>query len=66
MTPKEAYLRAGKIHYEVCERSRKLIKPGASLLAIAEAIEKDIALTSALLVANILNIAHEDRVALLV
>ncbi len=43
MTPKEAYLRAGKIHYEVCERSRKLIKPGASLLAIAEAIEKDIA-----------------------
>ncbi len=43
MTSKEAYLRAGKIHYEVCERSKKLIKGGASLLAIAEAIEKDIA-----------------------
>jgi len=43
MTPKEAYFRAGKIHYEVCERSKKLIVPGASLLAIAQAIEKDIA-----------------------
>lgn len=43
MTPKEAYIRAGKIHHEVLERSKKLIKPGASLLAIAQAIEKDIA-----------------------
>ncbi len=43
MTPKEAYLRAGKIHYDVTERSKKLIKAGASLLAIAKAIEKDIA-----------------------
>lgn len=42
MTPKEAYFRAGKIHYEVIERSKKLIYPGASLLAIAQAIEKDI------------------------
>ncbi len=43
MTPKEAYFRAGKIHHEVMERSKKLIVPGASLLAIAQAIEKDIA-----------------------
>ena len=43
MTPKEAYLRAGRIHYEVIEKSKELIKPGASLLAIAQAIEKDIA-----------------------
>ena len=39
MTPKEAYLRAGKIHHEVCERSRELIKPGASFLEIAQKIE---------------------------
>ncbi|MBI5798099.1 type II methionyl aminopeptidase [Candidatus Woesearchaeota archaeon] len=43
MTPKEAYLRAGKIHYEVCERSKSLIKPGASLLDIARKIESYIA-----------------------
>ncbi|MDP3728267.1 MAG: M24 family metallopeptidase, partial [bacterium] len=43
MTEKEAYLLAGKIHYEVIERSKKLIKSGVSLLAIAQAIEKDIA-----------------------
>jgi len=39
MTPKEAYLRAGKIHHEVVERSRALIKPGASFLEIARKIE---------------------------
>lgn len=43
MTPKEAYFLAGKIHYEVIERSKKLIIPGAKLLDIAVAIEKDIA-----------------------
>ena len=43
MSPKETYFRAGKIHYEVIERSKKLITPGASLLVIAQAIEKDIA-----------------------
>ena len=43
MTPKEAYLRAGKIHYEVMERSKKLIQAGAALLAIAQEIERDIA-----------------------
>ena len=43
MTPKEAYFHAGKIHYEVTERSKKLIIPGAFLLTIAQTIEKDIA-----------------------
>ncbi len=40
MTPKEAYLHAGKIHAEVCKKARPLIKPGARLIDITRQIEK--------------------------
>lgn len=40
MTPKEAYLAAGKIHYEVLQRAKGLLKPGVLYVAIARQIEE--------------------------
>lgn len=39
MIPKEAYLRAGQIHYAVCQKAKPLIREGALYLDIARQIE---------------------------
>jgi methionyl aminopeptidase len=39
MTPKECYLEAGRIHYEVCQKARSIVKPGAKYIEIARQIE---------------------------
>jgi methionyl aminopeptidase len=43
MSPKEAYLKAGKIHAEICKKARDIVKPGAKLLDVTKQIEAWIA-----------------------
>tara|TARA_Y100000310_G_scaffold345695_1_gene468411 strand:+ start:473 stop:1363 length:891 start_codon:yes stop_codon:yes gene_type:complete len=40
MTPKESYLKAGRIHHEICEKARAIVKPGAKYIDIARQIEE--------------------------
>jgi methionyl aminopeptidase len=39
MIPKEIYIKVGKIHTELCERAKSLIKPDASILEVTKKIE---------------------------
>ena len=40
MTPKEALLKAGRIHHEICQKARDIVKPGTKYLDIAVQIEQ--------------------------
>jgi methionyl aminopeptidase len=40
MSPKEGYLKAGKIHSKVLKKAEKIVKPGAKLLDVTRQIEQ--------------------------
>ncbi len=40
MTPKESYLKAGKIHQDICEKIKPKVKVGATFLELAKEVEQ--------------------------